>query len=100
MNKSQFKRNEWTHARLRPMAKRIDADSHAELGQVDDAWLIHHIDDDGVKITNPRTHHGTKLSYDQIREYMKDDASGEGHCFLRLKVQIYLSGNRLSIEPI
>lgn len=74
-----------------------------ELASVDDDWIIENIKDEGVEVSNIRTQHRTTLGYDHIREFLSDperDRDGMKHGFLILKIQIYISGIHLKIEPI
>ena len=100
MNKTALKKNLHTQVRIRPMAKRYMGDS--ELEPLDDDWLIENVGNDGVRIKNIRTHHGTVLGYDHIHHFTSDparSAHGIKYGFLTLNVQIHIGGNRLWIEP-
>jgi hypothetical protein len=66
MNKSRMKKNAWSHVRLRPVAERFYGADGPQLPPVDDDWLIHGVEDAGVRISNNHTGHGTLLAWDQI----------------------------------
>ncbi len=87
--------------RLRPAARRFRGVT--ELRIVDDDWLVQEIEKDvGVSLRNIRTDHIALLAFDQIRSYLADpkrEFDGLRHGFLNLRVQIYLRGDKLVIEP-
>jgi hypothetical protein len=70
---------------------------------MDDDWLVQEIEDKkGARIRNIRTDHVALLGFDQIREYVADpkrEYDGLRHGFLELKVQLFLRGPDLVIEP-
>ena len=70
---------------------------------MDDDWLVQEVEDKkGATIRNIRTDHIAVLSFDQIREYVSDprrEYDGLRHGFLELKVQVFLRGPDLVIEP-
>jgi hypothetical protein len=87
--------------RLRPPARRFRGVT--ELRIMDDDWLVQDVDDKkGVRIRNIRTDHVALLGLDQIRDYLADpkrEYDGLRHGFLELKVQLFLRGPELVIEP-
>jgi hypothetical protein len=70
---------------------------------MDDDWLVQEVEDkQGVRIRNIRTDHVALLGFDQIRAYTPDpkrEYDGLRHGFLDLRVQIFLRGPELVIEP-
>jgi len=70
---------------------------------MDDDWLVQEIEDKkGARIRNIRTDHVALLAFDQIRDYVADpkrEYDGLRHGFLELKVQLFLRGPDLVIEP-
>ena len=86
--------------RLRPPARRFRGVT--ELRIMDDDWLVQEVEDDEIRIRNIRTDHVAVLRYAQINEYVADpkrEFDGLRHGFLELKVQIFLRGPDLAIEP-
>jgi len=86
--------------RLRPPARRFRGVT--ELRIMDDDWLVQEVEDAEVRIRNIRTDHVAVLGYTQINEYVADpkrEFDGLRHGFLELKVQIFLRGPDLVIEP-
>jgi len=86
--------------RLRPPARRFRGVT--ELRIMDDDWLVQEVEDDEIRIRNIRTDHVAVLAYPQISEYVADpkrEFDGLRHGFLELKVQIFLRGPDLAIEP-
>jgi hypothetical protein len=86
--------------RLRPPARRFRGVT--ELRIMDDDWLVQEVEDTEVRIRNIRTDHVAVLGYPQINEYVADpkrEFDGLRHGFLELKVQIFLRGPDLVIEP-
>jgi hypothetical protein len=86
--------------RLRPPARRFRGVT--ELRIMDDDWLVQETEDDNVHIRNIRTDHVAVLSFNQISEYVADpkrEFDGLRHGFLELKVQVFLRGAELVIEP-
>lgn len=98
MNKSSLKKSSWTHARIRPVAKRFYGVNGPQLPPVDDDWLIGEVGD-AVRITNAHTGHATVLGLDQIHHYSTDPARGQRCGFLTLNVQLHIGGDSLWIEP-
>ena len=70
---------------------------------MDDDWLVQEVEDKlGVRIRNIRTDHVAVLGFDQIRAYTSDpkrEYDGLRHGFLELRVQVFLRGPELVIEP-
>ena len=69
---------------------------------MDDDWLLQEVEDNGVRIRNIRTDHVAVLGFDQIRDYVTDpkrEFDGLRHGFLELRVQLFLRGPELAIEP-
>jgi len=70
---------------------------------MDDDWLVQEVDENkGARLRNIRTDHVAVLGLDQIRDYVADpkrEYDGLRHGFLELKVQVYLRGPDLAIEP-
>ena len=99
MNKNALKKNAWSHVRIRSIAKRFFGEAGPQLPPVDDDWLITEVGEEGVRISNTATHHGTVLGYDHIHHFTSDPARGARTGFLILNVQIHIGGNRLWIEP-
>jgi len=86
--------------RLRPPARRFRGVT--ELRIMDDDWLVQEVEDAHVRIRNIRTDHVALLPYTQISEYVTDpkrEFDGLRHGFLELKVQVFLRGPELVIEP-
>ncbi len=99
MNKDKLRKNEWTHVRLRPIARRFyGGPGGSELEAIDDDWTLKQVVDDGVQIENNRTNHGTTLGFDHIHHYATDPERGKGHGVLVLTSQINIGGNRLWVE--
>ena len=86
--------------RLRPPARRFRGVT--ELRIMDDDWLVQDTDDEQLRIRNVRTDHIAVLGFNQINEYVADpkrEFDGLRHGFLDLKVQVFLRGPELAIEP-
>ena len=70
---------------------------------MDDDWIVQEVEDrKGVGIRNIRTDHVALLGFDQIRDYTPDprrEYDGLRHGFLELRVQLFLRGSDLVIEP-
>jgi hypothetical protein len=98
VNKDQLKKNIGYHVRLRPKARHSDG-----LSQRDDDWLIQSADNAGLQIKHIGSDQQTLLPYDHIREFLTDpnrNFGGIKHGFLRLKVQLTLTGNQgVKSEP-
>ena len=86
--------------RLRPPARRFRGVT--ELRIMDDDWLVQEVEDQEVRIRNIRTDHVAVLGFNQISAYVADpkrEFDGLRHGFLELKVQLFLRGPELTIEP-
>ena len=87
--------------RLRPPARRFRG--LTELRIMDDDWLVQEVEARlGVRIRNTRTNQVAMLGFDQIRDYAPDpkrEFDGLRHGFLELKVQVFLRGPDVVIEP-
>jgi hypothetical protein len=101
MNKTALAKCLHHRVRLRPAARRFRGET--ELRIMDDDWLVQEIEDKkGARIRNIRTDHVALLAFDQIRQYVADprrEYDGLRHGFLELKVQLFLRGPDLVIEP-
>lgn len=86
--------------RLRPPARRFRGVT--ELRIMDDDWLVQEVEDEQVRIRNIRTDHVALLGFNQVSDYVTDpkrEFDGLRHGFLELKVQVFLRGSELVIEP-
>lgn len=86
--------------RLRPPARRFRGVT--ELRIMDDDWLLQEVEDQQVSIRNIRTDHVAVLGFKQIADYVADpkrEFDGLRHGFLELRVQVFLRGPELVIEP-
>ena len=70
---------------------------------MDDDWLVQEVEDKKrVRIRNIRTDQVALLDFNHIRDYVPDpkrEYDGLRHGFLELRVQIFLRGPELVIEP-
>ena len=69
---------------------------------MDDDWLLQEVEDKEVRIRNIRTDHVAVLGFDQITDYVADpklEFDGLRLGFLELRVQVFLRGAELVIEP-
>jgi hypothetical protein len=99
MKKDQIKKNVGNFVRLIPIAHRIDVRGQL-LPQIDDAWLIESVTDDGVRIFLPRTGHGRTLGFDHIHQYTSDRVhQGVKYGFLTLNVQLSIQGSDVKVTP-
>lgn len=99
MNKEKLRKNVNDWVRLRPIAHRLQVSGHL-LPQLDDAWRIESVADEGVRVFLPRTGHGRLLAFDQICEYTSDRIErGMKYGFLILKVQLSIQGNDVNVAP-
>ena len=76
--------------KLRPIARRIDENGY-ELQKIDDNWAVREVGS-GIEIRNLRTDHIKIIP----KAYVKSFSAG----YLILKVQVFISGNRLWFETI
>jgi hypothetical protein len=100
VNKAQLQKLVRRHVRLRPVAARIDAANQSQLQPIDDRWMVSSYDASaGLSLSLSRTGHGFMLPFDHIREFVSDPShAGDG--FLMLKVQVYMSGDNLWVDPV
>ncbi|MBI4188931.1 MAG: hypothetical protein HY525_00145 [Betaproteobacteria bacterium] len=70
---------------------------------MDDDWIVQDVEDSkGVRIRNIRTDHVVLLEFDHIQHYTADprrEYDGLRHGFFELRVQLFLRGPELVIEP-
>jgi hypothetical protein len=70
---------------------------------MDDDWLVQEVEDKkSVRIRNIRTDQVALLDFNHIRDYIPDpkrEYDGLRHGFLELRVQIFLRGPEVVIEP-
>ena len=86
--------------RLRPPARRFRGVTEPRI--MDDDWLLQEVEDNEVRIRNIRTDHVAVLGFNQITDYVADpkrEFDGLRHGFLELRVQVFLRGPELVIEP-
>ena len=100
VNKTKLAKCIHHRVRLRPPARRFRGVT--ELRIMDDDWLVQEVEDKEVRIRNIRTDHVAVFAYDQISDYVADpkrEFDGLRHGFLELRVQVFLRGPELVIEP-
>ena len=100
VNKTKLVKYIHHRVRLRPPARRFRGVT--ELRIMDDDWLLQEVEEKQVRIRNIRTDHVALLGFDQISEYVADpkrEFDGLRHGFLELRVQLFLRGPELVIEP-
>jgi hypothetical protein len=101
VNKAKLAKCLHHRVRLRPPARRFRGDT--ELRIMDDDWIVQEVEDKkGLRIRNIRTDHLALLEFEQIRDYTPDpkrEYDGLRHGFLELRVQVFLRGPDLVIEP-
>lgn len=103
MNKLQMQKCLNFRVRLRPIARRFRGEF--ELKAMDDDWLVTNIGERtaGIDISNIRTGHVVKLTYDQVHHYSDDLApsrDGLRHGIFELRVQVLLLGRDSDCEPL
>lgn len=102
MNWERFKKNIGWRFELEPIACRLDELGN-KLPPVSDDWLLQAISPDGVvHLSNIRTGHVAELGKDHIYDFRSNPSrsqTGINHGFLVLKMQIFMSGNRLWLRP-
>ena len=99
MKKDQLTKNIGHWVRLIPIAHRLDNRGHP-LPQLDDEWRIESVNDDGVRLSLPRTGHGRTLGFDHIHHYTSDRVErGMHYGFLTLNVQLAIQGNDVHVTP-
>src|SRR5260370_27591276 len=97
MNWNQFRKLEYTHVRIRPVAKRFTDEAGTQgLWVVDGDWLIGRIYDKSVPLSYAG--YGITLKADHIRGWTSDPR-GDRFGFLELTVQVHIGGNAAWIEP-
>ncbi len=101
MNKDMMKKNVHAHVLLQPQACHLDHNGLEIRPAVDDDWwLIEDVNDDGVKISDPRSGHIRLLGYDHIQKFTSDGIrNGAKRGFLTLLVQLYVQGNDVRVLP-
>ncbi len=100
VNKTKLAKCIHHRVRLRPPARRFRGVT--ELRIMDDDWLLQEVEDKEVRIRNIRTDHVAVLGFSQISDYVADpkrEFDGLHHGFLELRVQVFLRGPELVIEP-
>ena len=100
VNKTKLVKCIHHRVRLRPPARRFRGVT--ELRIMDDDWLLQEVEDKQVRIRNIRTDHVALLGFEQISDYVADpkrEFDGLRHGFLELRVQVFLRGPELAIEP-
>jgi hypothetical protein len=98
--KAGFERCLHHRVRLRPPARRFRG--MTELRIMDDDWLVQEVEGKSVRVRNIRTDQIAIFSFDQIRNYTPDpkrEYDGMRHGFLELRVQVFLRGPDVVIEP-
>jgi len=101
MNLDRIKKAVGHRVNLVPVACRLD-EYGRELPRIDDVWIVDEVTDAGVRISNPRTGHGTTLGKDHIHHFTSNpDRSKNGlqHGFFMLNVQIFIQGAALTVKP-
>ncbi len=103
MKKDQMIKNLHAHVQLRPPACRLNEDglllkAVAYIGETDE-WYVADVSDAGVRLTHASGHVKT-LSYDQLHSFLENESrQGNKRGFLILKVQLFIQGNSISVEP-
>jgi hypothetical protein len=101
MNQAKLEKCFHHRVRLRPPARRFRGVT--ELRIMDDDWLVQEVEDKKhLRIRNIRTDQVALLDFNHIRDYVPDpkrEYDGLRHGFLELRVQIFLRGPELVIEP-
>jgi len=102
MKKDQLKKCLRFRVRLRPHV--IGLIQGKVVPARDDIWIVQAVKEDGVvELSNTCTGHVAKLGTDHIHHFDSDPMSetdGLKHGFFTLLVQVYMSGNRLWVEPL
>jgi hypothetical protein len=103
MNKEMLAKCEGHLVRIRPIARRFQGSR--ELEQIDDDWRITRVDAARkiVEIHNLRCAHCLTIGLDHIHSYTSDpmrDTDGQKHGFLHLIVEIRLTDQGPTIEPL
>jgi hypothetical protein len=101
MNKRYLTKSIWQQCKLRPhvigFATPPDRVPRGRLGRLDDTWIIMPAEGDAIELRNS-TGHFIVLPTDNVVEYRKN-LSGQPP-FLILKSQIYMTRNKIIMEPI
>jgi len=94
MNKKALKKLLYRHVRVRPIARRVDNDG-SELPVRDDEWFIERVDADAADLSNSRTRHHLRLSFDGVLEFREPQ-------FLILKTQVTIGVPHVgvTVEPL
>ena len=102
MNIEKLRKGINSKLRLRPAAISVQPDGG--FTSFDDAWTMVEVTVDGiVELINPSTGHIAKLGSDHIHHFDSDPPSStatQRHGFLVLRVQVFMQGPRLWVEPI
>jgi len=102
MNIRRLRESAWkTRVRFRPIPQRYDGGpGGAPLPIADREWIIGPEMQGGMMMYCVNIPYGFVLGFDQIREFISDPITGEGHGFLMLKVQVNTGGNHVWTEPL
>jgi hypothetical protein len=96
-------KNLHAHVQLRPPACRLNEDglplkAIAYSGE-NDEWYVEDVSDSGLRLSH-RSGHVKTLSYDQVHSFLENEPrQGNKRGFLILKVQLFIQGNSISVEP-
>ena len=96
MNRKMLRTMQHFRVRLRPIP-------FEQARRVDDYWRVEIAKDQPMEIVNMRTDHRLKLRQDRIHDFQQDDPplrDGYPYGILTLHCQVYLSGDRVVIEPL
>jgi hypothetical protein len=102
MRRNQIIKNVGAHVQLEPPARFLDENGVELLPTRNDDWIVHAVDEDGLRIQNIYSDHVTTLGYDHIHHYTSNPDRFHGgvrYGFLTLNVQIFIQGVNLSIRP-
>lgn len=96
MNKAQIVKCLNMRVRLRPVPLAAGMPH-------DDEWLVQQITDSTIQLSNPGPGYIVHLGLDHIREFISDPGRSVGTVprgFLKLKVQLTMSGRDVIVEPV